>query len=381
MGSSQARSAQYGGGTRVVQVPGRPAGGGELGTKPGGERECFHTLPKGGGRYTACVQTPSRSDALFVVDPLPSLNPRADSSYVMMLEAQRRGRGVWVTMVDDLHAEEDRAWAHVMPVHIAAEGQPVLPAGPTLRRALDDFAVVVMRKDPPFDTNYLTATWILDHAKARTLVINDPQGLRDLNEKLAILAYPELTPRTRVARRLVDLHRALEDFGGRMVVKPVFGFGGRGVLVARKGDPNLNAIFELATDEESRWTIAQAFIDEVELGDKRILLVDGEPIGAVLRIPAKGESRSNFHAGGTAAATELDAADRRICAAVGPALRERGQFFAGIDVIGGRLTEINVTSPTGMQETNRLSGLTGDATMQARFWDALDRKIAERGNG
>jgi glutathione synthase len=163
--------------------------------------------------------------------------------------------------------------------------------------------------------------------------------------------------------------------GGRAIVKPVFGFGGREILMARDGDPNLGSILELATAEGTRWTVAQEYLPAAVHGDKRILLVDGEPVGAVLRVPAAGELRNNFHAGGSPQLADLDADDRRICDRVGPFLRERGQFFVGIDVIGGRLTEINVTSPTGMQEINRLGGFSGDSTMEARFWGALQRKL------
>lgn len=315
-------------------------------------------------------------DVLFVIDPLSTLVPAADSTYVMILEAQRRGMSVYAATLDGLLLCGPDARAHVTPIAIEGAGGPVAATGESRLRSLAEFAVVLMRKDPPFDQGYLTATWILDRAKSQTLVLNDPDGLRHANEKLSIFEFPTLIPETRIVRKASDLRAALEDLGGQMIVKPVFGFGGREVLRARTDDPNLGALFELATREGTRWTVAQAFVPEAAEGDKRILLVDGEAIGAVLRVPARGEGRNNFHAGGTAAKTEITAADQEICDAVGPYLRRHGQFFAGIDVIGGRLTEINVTSPTGMQEINRLEGLEGDQTMQGLFWSAIERKLA-----
>jgi glutathione synthase len=168
----------------------------------------------------------------------------------------------------------------------------------------------------------------------------------------------------------------LVELGGRMIVKPLLGHGGAEVLMAIEGDPNLSTVLEIATRDETRWTVAQQFIPEAAQGDKRILLVDGEAVGAVLRVPSRGELRNNFHAGGTPSATELSERDREICSRVGPWLREHGQLFAGIDVLGPYLTEINVTSPTGMQEINRLGGLRDDATMQAKFWNAVEARLA-----
>ncbi len=317
-------------------------------------------------------------DVLFVLDPLSTLNPKAETSYVMITEALHRGHRPWYATLDDLMLDGERALAHARRV-APRDAHPLAPMAdaslPELR-SLESFALVLMRKDPPVDESFVTATWILDRAKASgTLVVNDPTGLRELNEKLSILAFPDLIPRTRLVRQTADVRAALADFGGHMILKPVYGFGGREILQGRIDDPNLSTLIELATHDGRRWTVAQEFVTAARDGDKRILLVDGEPIGAVMRVPAKGELRNNFHAGGSPETTELNARDREICAAVGPYLRERGQFFAGIDVIGRHLTEINVTSPTGMQEINRLDGLEGGATMQARFWDQLEARI------
>ena len=323
--------------------------------------------------------TASRStvhgDVLFILDPLSTINPQKDSSYLMIAEAQRRGYQPWAAEQGDMLLRGADALATAVPIEIPQLGQPIVVRGPAEIRPLAGFRVVLMRKDPPVDANFILATWVLDRAAQQTLVINHPAGLRDLSEKLAILEFPEFIPQTYMVRTVGDLRDTLAALGGQMIIKPVYGFGGREVLIAREGDPNLSTLFELATRDSTTWTIAQAFVPEAKLGDKRILLVDGEPIGAVMRVPASGELRNNFHAGGSPAVTALTARDLQICARVGPFLRKRGQFFAGLDVLGDYLTEINVTSPTGMQEINRLEGLTGDNTMQAKFWAALATKL------
>lgn len=324
------------------------------------------------GRYSSAM---TALEALFLTDPPASFNPSADSTFVMITEALRRGHRPWGAELEGLSLEGHRASALVTPLELH-EGKIRYAAMPSVRRPLSEFGVVLMRKDPPVDQSYITATWILEHAG--TLVVNRPRGLRELNEKLAIAPFPELTPRTFLARSPAHLREILDSLGGRMIIKPVFGFGGREILLAREDDPNLGTLLELATQDGSRWTIAQEYVPEAKAGDKRILLLDGEPIGAVLRMSAEGELRNNFHAGGRPELTQLTERDRAICTAVGPMLRELGQFFVGIDVIGPYLTEINVTSPTGMQEINRLQGLEKEETMQARFWSALESKLGVR---
>lgn len=318
------------------------------------------------------------SDILFVLDPLSLINPVADTSYVMVTEALRRGHRAFYATLADLSLVSSQAMAAVREVG-PAKAEPLAPLVDKSEahvRPLHTFAIVFMRKDPPVDASFIAATWILDRAGERTLVLNDPGGLRDLNEKLSMLEFREFIPDTRLLRRIPDLQAALREMGGRMIVKPLLGYGGREILLAKSGDPNLSTVLEIATADETRWTVAQQFVPEAGQGDKRILLVEGEPIGAVLRVPAKGELRDNFHAGGQAVATKLSPRDEEICSAVGPWLRERSQFFAGIDVLGPYLTEINVTSPTGMQEINRLHGLVDDATMQAKFWDRVEARLA-----
>jgi len=195
-----------------------------------------------------------------------------------------------------------------------------------------------MRKDPPVDVAYVQATWILEHARGKTLVVNDPRGLRELNEHLAVLRFPDLTPPTIVTRSAERLRAFQREQGGTIVVKPVDGYGGLGIFVVRDGDPNASSILETSTDAGRKWTIAQRYLPEVTAGDKRIVLIDGEPIGAVLRVPAEAEARGNLHVGGRAVKTTLDERDREIVAALAPWLREHGQILVVLDVIGGMLT-------------------------------------------
>jgi glutathione synthase len=309
---------------------------------------------------------------LFVVDPLERLALAGDTSYALMLEASRRDHEVWTATIDDLGLEHDDPVAEarltlVRPGGSAAEAFSLEEPTPI---PLDAFDVVMMRKDPPVDVAYLHATWILEHARGRTLLVNDPRGLRELNEHLAVLRFPELTPPTIVTRSARRLGAFLREQGGAIVVKPVDGFGGLGVFLVREGDPNTSAIFESATGAGARWTMAQRYLPEVTGGDKRILLVGGEPVGALLRVPASNDARSNLHVGGRPVRADLDDADRAIVRAVAPVLAEHGQIFVGLDVIGGRLTEINVTSPTGVRHIEELER----RNVAAAIWDGLEAR-------
>jgi glutathione synthase len=230
-----------------------------------------------------------------------------------------------------------------------------------------------MRKDPPFDVDYLQATWLLERARGKTLLVNDPRGLRELNEHLCILAFPDLIPPTIVTRDAARLRAFLDEQGGAIVIKPIDGYAGLGVFLVRAGDPNTSSLFETATRAGRTWTMAQRYIPEAVDGDKRVLLADGEPIGAVLRVPARSEARGNLHIGARAEKAEITAEDRVIVRAVAPLLRERGMLFVGLDVIGGRLTEINVTSPTGLRHLDRLQG----GRSAAAVLDAIERKASE----
>lgn len=318
-----------------------------------------------------------RGDVLFILDPLASIHPYSDSSYVMITEALNQGYRVWTAELSGLLLRESTAYVHARLAapdpHSAEPSPPLIFTSDWQLHPAKHFSLILMRKDPPVDENFMIATWWLDRALKETPVVNHPVGLRDLNEKLSILHFPQLIPKTFLLRSKHDLRAVLSELGGQMILKPVYGYGGRGVLRAHQDDPNLNTLFELATQEEHQWTIAQEVVPEAARGDKRILLIHGEPVGAVLRVPAKGEIRNNFHTGGQPVATELTPHEREICSHIGAFLREHGQFFAGIDILGAYLSEINITSPTGMQEINRLGNLTEEKTMQAIFWSTLQR--------
>lgn len=288
---------------------------------------------------------------LFIVDPLERLALAGDTSYALMLAAAQAGHEVLTCQIEHLGLEHDDPIAEVVSTTVLDAVTPAdaFRVGPRQTVRLGDIEMVLMRKDPPFDVSYLHATWILEQARGKTLLVNDPRGLRELNEHLTVLRFPELTPPTLVTRSTRRLDAFLHEQGGTIVVKPVDGFGGLGIFVVRAGDLNTSSIFETATGGGSRWTLAQRYLPEAVHGDKRILLVDGEAVGAVLRVPAAQEARGNLHVGGRAVKTTLDAHDQRIIAAIAPTLREYGQILVGIDVIGGRLTEINITSPTGVR--------------------------------
>jgi len=313
---------------------------------------------------------------LFIVDPLERLQLAGDTSYALMLEAQRRDHEVWTCCTENLALEHDDPVAEAQLTNVSLASQPS-EAFSCEERApipLEAFDLVLMRKDPPVDINYLHATWLLDLAKAKTLVVNDPSGIRELNEHLAVLRFPELIPPTIVTRSARRLQAFLREQGGAIVVKPVDGFAGLGVFLVRAGDPNTSSIFETATEAGRRWTMAQKYIPDVVKGDKRILLVDGEPVGALLRVPQEAEARGNLHIGGRPVKTELDDNDHAIIRAVAPVLAQHGQLLVGLDVIGGKLTEINVTSPTGVRHIENLE----HRNVAAQILDALERKAAAR---
>jgi glutathione synthase len=294
--------------------------------------------------------------ALFIVDPLERLGLAGDTSYALMLEAQRRDHEVWTCQIEHLGLEHDDpiAEAQLTLVRQAATPAEAFSIESRVSIPLEAFDVVLMRKDPPVDTAYLHATWILEQARGKTLLVNDPRGLRELNEHLAVLRFPELTPPTIVTRSAQRLAQFRREQGGAIVVKPVDGYGGLGVFVVRDGDPNASALIENATNAGGRWTVAQRYLPEAVNGDKRIVLWDGEPVGAVLRVPGKNEARGNLHVGGKPVKTELDDDDRAIIRAVAPVLRAHGQLLVGLDVIGGKLTELNITSPTGIRHIEQL---------------------------
>ncbi len=295
---------------------------------------------------------------LFIVDPLERLGLAGDTSYALMLEAAARSWSVWTCQLEHLGLVGNDAVVEAMPTTVQDAETPAhaFTTGERHAMRLADFDAVLMRKDPPVDVNYLHATWILDHARGKTLLVNDPRGLRELNEHLAVLNFPHLTPPTIVTRSVDKLRAFQAEQGGAIVVKPVDGYGGLGIFVVRDGDLNASSIIETSTGAGTRWTIAQRYLPEAVAGDKRIILVDGEPVGAVLRVPGTAEARGNLHVGGRAVKTTIDGRDREIIAAVAPWLRDHGQILVGLDVIGGMLTELNITSPTGVRHASRLDG-------------------------
>jgi glutathione synthase len=297
---------------------------------------------------------------LFIVDPLETFHLAGDTSYAIMLAATAAGHEVWTCQQGDLGLEHDDVIAWARHTHVAAAAMPAeafrLEAPAAI--PLDAFGAVLMRKDPPADIDYLQATWLLERARGKTLLINDPRGLRDLNEHLSVLAFPDLTPPTVVTRSAVRLRQFLEEQGGAIVVKPVDGYAGLGIYLIRLGDPNTSSLIETATRQGRAWTVAQRYLPEATQGDKRIVLIDGKPVGAVLRVPPPGEARDNLHVGSTARACEITPEDQNIIRVVAPVLQQHGQVLVGLDVIGGRLTELNITSPTGIRHLDALSGNT-----------------------
>lgn len=304
------------------------------------------------------------------MDPLEAVNPAGDTSYMMIEEAQSRGHSVLVYGVDNLVYERGAVRAMARPARVHPGETP--HASLETARPIDlrnDIDVVLMRQDPPFHMGYISAAHLLELVTPETLVVNDPAGVRSSPEKVLPLLWPELQPPTMISRNVAEL-RAFQKAHGDIVLKPLHGHGGAGVVKLGEGDGNLEAVAGLLLGSVPEPIIAQAFLPAVAEGDKRILLVDGEAVGAINRKPPTGAIRSNLVVGGTAEATELTDREQEICATIGPELRKRGLLFVGIDVIGGFLTEINVTSPTGARALKNLSGQNAIA----RMWDVIEKK-------
>ncbi|AXT34927.1 glutathione synthase [Phaeobacter sp. LSS9] len=306
----------------------------------------------------------------FQMDPITDVDINADSSFRIAEEAQARGHELFFYSPDQLAYQEGRITArgHDMTVQRVA-GSPA-ELGPRREVDLSDFDVVWLRQDPPFDMHYITSTHLLDRLKGQALVVNDPFWVRNYPEKLLVLDFPELTPPTTVARDLETI-KAFKENHGDIILKPLYGNGGAGVFRLDANDRNLTSLHELFTGFSREPLIVQKFLPDVSNGDKRVILVDGEPVGAINRVPAAGETRSNMHVGGRPEKISLSDRDREICAAIGPLLREKGQIFVGIDVIGDYLTEINVTSPTGIQELERFDGVN----IAEKIWQAIEAKL------
>ena len=311
------------------------------------------------------------------MDPVEGLDIQGDSTFALGLEAQGRGHGLFLYSPEDLSM---RVRSGSSPGSgLVARGRTAklrdkvgghADLGKFEQRELADVDVVLMRQDPPFDMQYITATHLLEHVHPGTLVVNNPAEVRNAPEKLLVAHFPELMPPTLISRNEDDI-KAFRAEHSDIIVKPLYGNGGAGVFHLKAGDDNLSSLLEMMLGADRAPLMVQQYLPAVRKGDKRVILVDGEAVAALNRIPAKGESRSNMHVGGKPVESDLDKDDMRIAEAIGPALKERGLLFAGIDVIGGYLTEINVTSPTGIREIKRLSGID----VAALIWDAIEAKI------
>ena len=308
------------------------------------------------------------------MDPIEHVSITGDSTFRLGLEAEARGHRLFQYTADQLAYDEGRIVARGRPVTLRREQGNHVTFGDWAEVELDQFDVVWLRQDPPFDMGYITNTHLLERAGRETLVVNDPFWVRNCPEKLLVLDFPDLTPPTVITRDLARI-KAFRARHGEIIIKPLYGNGGAGIFHLRDGDPNLSALIETFSGMNREPVIAQKYLPAVVKGDKRIILVDGEPVGAINRVPAEGEARSNMHVGGRPEKIGLTEREREICAIIGPVLRDKGLVFTGIDVIDGWLTEINVTSPTGIQELERFDGINAAALI----WEAIERRRAARG--
>ena len=305
------------------------------------------------------------------MDHVSTVNIMGDTTFALSLEAARRGHRLYHYTPDRLTQENGRVFARVEEMAVRDEKGNHFSLGEPARTDLSEMDVVLLRQDPPFDMNYITTTHILDRIHPKTLVVNDPAWVRNSPEKIFVTEFPDLMPPTLITRDTAEV-AAFRREHGDIIIKPLYGNGGAGIFHLRQDDRNLASLLEMFSQMFREPFIVQRYLPEVRKGDKRIILIDGEAVGAVNRVPAEHDSRSNMHVGGRAEAAELTARERDICAAIGPSLRQRGFVLVGIDVIGDFLTEINVTSPTGVREVKRFGG----ADIAALFWDAVETKRA-----
>lgn len=314
----------------------------------------------------------------IVMDPIGSITPAKDSSLAMLLEAQSRGHELVYFEMNDLHMVAGAAWGVGRPLTVRDSTSDWFTLGAARDQPLAELDVLLMRKDPPFDMEYIYATYILERAElAGTLVVNRPASLRDINEKAFTGWFPDCCPTTLITRSMAEL-REFRDAEGTIVVKPLDGMGGKSIFVVSATDNNANVIFETLTRDGTGFAMAQSYIPEITAGDKRIILVDGAtPDYALARVPGQGDNRGNLVMGATGEIRELTDRDRWICAQVGPELRRRGVIFAGLDVIGDYLTEVNVTSPTGIREIHKLAGVNLAATLLECIETELNARPAQ----
>ena len=305
------------------------------------------------------------------MDPIDSINITGDSSFVLGLEAERRGHQLWHYLPTDLALDRGRLFATARRLSLRRVKGDHFTLGTPERLDLSTLDVVLLRQDPPFDMGYITTTHLLDHIHPKTLVVNDPTSVRNAPEKLLVTRFPDLMPPTLITRRWDEI-RAFRTEYKDIIVKPLFGNGGAGVFHIKPDDENLTALLEMFSSQNREPLMIQRYEPAVRAGDKRIILVDGEPKGAILRVPAAGEARANMHVGGVPVKTTLTPREREICTRIGPLLRAQGLIFVGIDVIGDWLTEINVTSPTGLQEVATLDGVH----LEQALWDVIEARRA-----
>jgi len=306
----------------------------------------------------------------FQMDPIEDVDINADSTFRLAEEAQNRGHDLYVYTPNDLTFNRGKIIAKVRSISLKRKIGDHVNFGAVELLALSEFDVIWLRQDPPFDMGYITNTHLLDLIGQKTLIVNNPFWVRNLPEKLLVLEFPDLIPETVISRDLEEIKRFKNEFKD-IIIKPLYGNGGAGIFRLREDDKNLTSLHELFSNMSSEPLIAQAFLPDVKKGDKRIILVDGEPVGAINRVPKAGETRSNMHVGGKAEPAKLSQRDREICRSIGPILKNRGQVFVGIDVIGDYLTEINVTSPTGIQELERFDKVN----IAEMIWHAVEKKV------
>ena len=303
------------------------------------------------------------------MDPIERINIRGDSTFALLLEAQQRGHKISYYTPDRLALLDGKLFAQVAPIQVRDKTGDHVTVGDWKRVALGEFDVVLLRQDPPFDLNYITSTHLLERIHPKTLVVNDPASVRNAPEKVFVTEFPQLMPPTLVTRDLSEI-KAFRAQHGDIVMKPLYGKGGEAVFRLQKEDLNFGSLYDLfAATFREQWVV-QKFLPEIRKGDKRIILVDGEYAGAINRVPAPDDLRSNMVRGGSPEATDLTPREKEICQTIGPALRERGLIFVGIDVIGGYLTEINVTSPTGIRAIKNVGG----PDVAAMIWDRIEAK-------
>jgi glutathione synthase len=308
-------------------------------------------------------------DVAIQMDHIRSINIAGDTTFALALEAQRRGHALHHYTPDRLSLADGQVVAALEPLEVRDLKGDHFKLGDAERRDLAQMDVVLLRQDPPFDMNYITTTHILERIHPKTLVVNDPAWVRNSPEKIFVTEFPDLMPETLITKDPAEV-AAFRRNHGDIIVKPLYGNGGAGIFHLHEADRNLASLLEMFSQVFREPFIVQRYLKDVRKGDKRIILIDGEPVGAINRVPAEHDSRSNMHVGGRAEKTELTDREREICARIGPSLKARGFVLVGIDVIGDYMTEINVTSPTGVREVARFGG----ADIAALFWDAVEAK-------